>query len=75
MTIERPLVDATTQLECTSTTTRCKFRTVFTSFPYGPNGSVTFKGADVTNTDPPFSGTFNVLVNGSSVRPLPITVP
>jgi hypothetical protein len=75
MTIERPLVDATTQLECTSTTARCKFRTVFTSFQSGPNGSVTFKGADLTNTDPAFSGTFNVLVNGSSVLPLSITVP
>ncbi len=74
MAIERPLVDATSLAECKSTTARCKFRTVFSSFPTGPTGFVTFKGASLTDTDPPFSGTFTMGA-GPFLLPLGITVP
>lgn len=74
MLIERPLVDATSLAECKSTTSRCKFRTVFSSFPTGSTGSVTFEGAALDDTDPPFSGTFNMGA-GPFLLPLGITVP
>jgi hypothetical protein len=74
MTIERLLVDATTLGECKTTTARCKFRTVFTSWPTGVTGMVTFKGAALDNTDPPFSGTFPMFAGPFGIQ-MNLTVP
>ncbi len=77
MDIERSLVDATSLGECKSSTSRCKFRTVFKAWATGNTGLVTFKGADVTDVNPAYSGSYTADVTGGAARfslPLGLTV-
>ncbi len=77
MDIDRSLVDATSLGECKAATSICKFRTVFKAWSTGNTGFTTFKGADLADVNPPYTGVFTADVTSGAARfglPLNITM-